>query len=153
MMKARPLITFIFFTKRIERLRECLPEDWGTGYPNVTIGCTVENQARADQRIPIFLSLPIATRWLIAEPLLGQLNLTPYLDQRIALLVVGGESGPEARPCDYIWVLGLKAQADAAKIPFHYHQTGAKLLKDGKLYTIARKHQSTQAKKANLDTP
>jgi protein gp37 len=152
MMKARPLVTFVFFTKRIDRLAACLPDDWGGGYPNVTIGCTVENQHRADTRLPIFLSLPIATRWIIAEPLLGPLNVSAYLDERIALVVAGGESGPEARPCDFAWVLALKAQADHAQIPFHYHQTGAKLIKEGKLYTIARKFQAAQAKKAHLDT-
>lgn len=152
MMKARPLVTFIFFTKRIDRLAACLPDDWGDGYPNVTIGCTVENQQRANARLPIFLGLPIATRWIIAEPLLGPLDVSAYLDQRIALVVVGGESGPEARPCDYDWVLSLKAQSEKARVPFHYHQTGAKLIKDGKLYTIARKFQASQAKKANLDT-
>jgi protein gp37 len=152
MMKARPLVTFVFFTKRIERLANCLPSDWGTGYTNVTIGCTVENQHRADQRLPVFLASPIATRWIIAEPLLGPMDLSAYLDQRIALVAAGGESGPNARPCHYDWILSLKQQADHEHVPFHFHQTGAKLLKDGKLYTIHRKHQSSQAKKANLDT-
>lgn len=152
MMKARPLVQFIFFTKRIDRLASCLPPDWGDGYPNVTIGCTVENQKRADERLPLFMRLPIQTRWIIAEPLLGPLDLSPFLTARIALIAAGGESGPEARESDYAWIQALKAQADAAHIPFLYHQTGAKLRKDGKLYTIPRKLQTTQAKKANLDT-
>jgi protein gp37 len=76
MMRARPGVQFIFFTKRIERLKACLPADWGDGYPNVTIGCTVENQRRADERLPVFLSLPIQTRWIIAEPLLGAMDLS-----------------------------------------------------------------------------
>lgn len=152
MMKARPLVQFIFFTKRIERLESCLPDDWGEGYPNVTIGCTMENQKRTDERCPLFLRIPIKTRWIIAEPLLGPIDLSPYLDERIALIVAGGESGSEARECDYAWVEALKAQADARHIPFHYHQTGAKLRKDGKLYLIPRKFQASQAKKANLDT-
>lgn len=152
MMKARPLVHFIFFTKRIDRLASCLPADWGEGYPNVTIGCTVEYQKRAEERLPVFLSLPIKTRWIIAEPLLGPLDISPYLDSRIALVVAGGESGPEARECDYAWVTSLKAQADVAQVSFHYHQTGAKLRKDGHLYAIPRKLQAAQAKKANLDT-
>ena len=153
MMRERPLVTFIFFTKRIDRLKACLPADWGEGYPNVTIGCTIENQRRADERLPVFLSLPIQTRWIIAEPLLGPIDLSKHLDSRVQLLVVGGESGPQARVCEFDWVLALKDQADNAQIPFHYHQTGAKLLKDGKLYTIARQHQAAQAQKAQLDTP
>jgi protein gp37 len=153
MMKARPLVQFIFFTKRIDRLARCLPEDWGDGYPNVTIGCTVENQTRADERLPVFLSLPISTRWIIAEPLLGPMDLSKHLDSRIHLVVAGGESGPEARVCDYDWVLALKRQSDAVSVPFHYHQTGARLIKAGHLYTIPRKLQALQAQKANLDTP
>ena len=57
MMRIREDLHFVFFTKRIERLREVLPPDWGDGYDNVTIGCTCENQDRADFRLPIFLSL------------------------------------------------------------------------------------------------
>ena len=51
----------LLFTKRIERLAECLPPDWGEGYENVIIGCTVENQDRADARLPLFLSCPSGT--------------------------------------------------------------------------------------------
>ena len=53
MMRERSDCWFYFFTKRIDRLAECLPPDWGEGYDNVMIGCTVENQERADFRLPI----------------------------------------------------------------------------------------------------
>ena len=53
---------FYFFTKRIHRLKECLPPDWGDGYDNVLIGCTVENQQMADFRLPIFKSLSASIR-------------------------------------------------------------------------------------------
>jgi len=54
MMKRRSDLWFYFFTKRIDRFMECVPEDWGDGYDNVLVGCTVENQEMADYRLPIF---------------------------------------------------------------------------------------------------
>ena len=58
-----------------------MPSDWGDGYDNVLIGCTVENQDRANYRLPIFLDLPIKHRSIIASPLLERLDLRPYLDE------------------------------------------------------------------------
>ncbi|TQR29335.1 hypothetical protein DMB92_08210 [Campylobacter sp. MIT 99-7217] len=69
MMRIRKDCDFIFFTKRIERLQECLPKDWGEGYDNVIIGCSVENQKRADERLDLFLNLAIKRRYIIATPL------------------------------------------------------------------------------------
>jgi len=58
MIKERPDLHFLFLTKRIERFMSCIPEDWNGGYENVTVGCTVENQKRADERLKIFSLLP-----------------------------------------------------------------------------------------------
>ena len=62
-----------------------------------------------------------------------------------------GESGPDARPCDFQWVLDLRRQCIENGAAFSYHQTGARLIKDGKEYQIPRKLQHTQARKAHLD--
>ena len=59
MIKERSDLTFLFLTKRIERFMDCIPPDWGEGYDNVIVSCTVENQDRADFRLKIFDSLPI----------------------------------------------------------------------------------------------
>ncbi|MEE0274241.1 MAG: DUF5131 family protein, partial [Oscillospiraceae bacterium] len=75
-MRERSDVDFIFFTKRITRLAQCLPEDWGEGYDNVIIGCTCENQKRADERLPVFLSLPIKHRLIVCEPLLESIDLS-----------------------------------------------------------------------------
>ena len=56
MIRERTDIDFLILTKRIDRFLVSLPEDWGGGYDNVNIGCTVENQAKADERLPLFLS-------------------------------------------------------------------------------------------------
>lgn len=144
---------FFFFTKRIERLRECLPYDWGEGYDHVAIGCTVENQDRADFRMPIFLSLPIKHRLVIAAPLIERIDLSPYLiPDLIEEVSVGGESGKYARPLQYDWVLDLHSQCKAKNIPFCFHQTGSYLIKDGRCYHIPRPLQHSQAKKAGLNS-
>lgn len=95
MIRERRDLTFIFFTKRIDRYEHCLPADWGGGYENVVIGCTVENQAMADYRLPIFRQLPIHHRLIIAAPLLEAIDLSAYLDERIAEVSVGGGSRVE----------------------------------------------------------
>lgn len=151
MMRQRSDCWFYFFTKRIHRLADCLPPDWGEGYDNVLIGCTVENQDRANYRLPIFLDLPIKHRSIIASPLLERLDLRPYLDDRIEEAATGGESGVEARPCDYDWILDLRRQCVEKDIPFRFHQTGAYFIKDGRMYRVRRRYQLSQARKANID--
>lgn len=140
---------FTFFTKRIDRLSDCLPDDWGRGYDNVTIGCTVENQDRADFRLPIFLNIPMRHRIVIVAPMLGQINLTEYLNPvMIEDVSVGGESGKYARPLDFQWVEDLCGQCREAGVPFSLHQTGSYLIKNGRTYPIPRQHQHEQALKA-----
>ena len=152
MMRGRQDLHFIFFTKRIERLAEALPSDWGEGYENVTVGCTCENQARADERLPIFLSTPISHRTIVCEPLLERIDLRPYLDRtKIESVAVGGESGEGARECDFAWVMNLHDACKEAGVRFSYHQTGALLRRDGRLYRIPRRLQQEQAKRAGID--
>lgn len=151
MIRERSDCMFFFFTKRIDRFAECAPADWGDGYDNVIIGCTVENQAMADYRLPIFMSLPIKHRAVIVAPMLERIDLRPYLDNTIEEVSVSGESGAQARICDYDWITDIRTQCIESNVPFRFHQTGACLLKDGKLYRIRRKFQISQARKANID--
>lgn len=67
-------------------------------------------------------------------------------------LVCGGESGNDARICDYGWILSLREQCLAAGVPFRFRQTGALFRKDGRLYRIPRRLQHAQARKAGIDT-
>lgn len=152
-IRQRDDCTFFFFTKRIERFAECLPPDWNDGWGHVAVGCTVENQDRADFRMPLFLSLPIRHRLVIAAPMLEQIDLSEYLDpERIEQVSVGGESGKYARPLHYSWVLDLHRQCMEAGVPFDFHQTGSYLIKDGREYCIPRHLQHQQAKKAGLSS-
>ena len=151
MMRERSDCRFYFFTKRIHRFMECVPDDWGSGYPNVMVGCTVENQAMADQRLPIFEALPIRYKTIIVAPMIERIDLSNYLNDNIEEVSVGGESGRGARPLDFDWVLSLREQCIHAGVPFRFHQTGAKLIKDGRQYYIRRCYQHDQAKKAGVD--
>lgn len=151
MMKERSDLNFLFITKRILRFYDCIPPDWGSGYPNVSICCTAENQACADQRLPFFQTLPVAAKSIICEPLLEEIDLSPYLGSWVKQVVAGGESGPNARLCRYEWVLALRDQCQRAGVPFHFKQTGARFEKDGRLYHIPRRLQHSQAAKAGLN--
>ena len=151
MMRLRRDCLFYFFTKRIDRFAQCVPEDWGDGYENVLIGCTVENQAMADMRLPIFGSLPIQHKSIIIAPILEEMNISSYLNDSIEEVSVSGESGRFARVCRYDWILALRRQCLEKNVPFQFHQTGAKFVKDRKLYHIPRKDQIAQARKAGID--
>ncbi len=153
MMKERSDLDFFFITKRILRFYEQLPPDWGAGYPNVSIGVTCENQAKADERLPFFLGLPIAHKTIICEPMLERVDFSPYLGPTIERVVIGGESGNEARLMRYDWALAVRDQCREQNVPFYFRQTGANFEKDGRVYRIPRKHQSSQARKSGLSLP
>lgn len=151
MIRLRSDLRFFFITKRIDRLLQALPPDWGEGYEHLAVGCTVENQAMAEYRLPLLLEAPLRHKLIVCAPLLGALDIAQYLTPAIEQVSAGGESGNDARPCDYDWVLGIRRQCVEADIPFCYHQTGARLLKDGRLYRIRRPFQHSQARKAGID--
>lgn len=131
--------------------------------PNVWLGVSIEDQKRADERIPDLLATPAAVRWVSAEPLLGPVDLEPYItscdgcgnqgsqmgylvgyDQHaqslcgkacsrsviggegpaIDWVVVGGESGPKARPMHPQWARDLRDQCAEAGVPFLFKQWG-----------------------------
>lgn len=151
MIRMRQDVRFTIITKRILRAARCLPEDWGEGYDNVELCATIENQRRADERMETFLNLPARQKCVICEPLLGPVDLSPWLGRGIASVTLGGESGEKARPLYYEWVLKVREQCLAANVRFHFKQTGARFVKDGRLYRIERRLQHVQAKRANLD--
>lgn len=150
MIKERQDLHFLFLTKRIERLQECLPDDWNLGYDNVTIGCTIENQKHADERLFLFSDLPIKHKNIICQPLLERINIEQYLDN-VELVVVGGESDNNARYLDYEWVLSIREQCIRKNVHFEFRQCGTHFIKDGKEYTLKVKDLISQAKKANIN--
>ena len=150
-IKQRNNLKFFIITKRIHRFNVSLPLDWNSGYENVIIACTIENQKQADIRLPIYLDLPIKHKIIVASPLIENIDISKYLNNSIEEVTVGGESGTNARICRFSWVLNIRNQCIDSKIPFQFHQTGALFEKGGKIYKIPRKFQHSQARKANIN--
>lgn len=104
--------------------------------PNVWLGVSVEDQKRAEERIPVLLETPAAVRWISAEPLLGTIDISRHievghLDSELGLsnpgldwVVAGGESGHNARPMHPDWARSLRDQCAAADVPFLFKQWG-----------------------------
>ena len=132
LIRATPNLDWLMLTKRSGNIAKMLPPDWGRGYPNVWLGCTVVNQAEADRDIPKLMAIPATVRFLSMEPLLGPVDLVgdqaesgfkPWLDG-IHLVIVGGESGPGARPTHPDWARSLRDQCVKAGVAFHFKQWG-----------------------------
>lgn len=150
MIKERQDCTFLFLTKRIERFSKCIPDDWGKGYDNVVVCCTIENQKHAETRLKIFKELPIQHKCITAQPLLEKIDIETYLDG-IELVVVGGESDSHARVLMYDWVLDIREQCIRKHVNFEFRQCGTYTVKDGKMYTIPTRYLCKQARLAHID--
>lgn len=151
MIKQRSDLKFFIVTKRIDRFYVSLPDDWGDGYDNVSICCTVENQELADYRLPLFLSYPIKHRTIGCVPLLSRVDLSPYL-QGINAVTVGGESGRDARECDFNWVLDIREQCINAGIKsFWFKNTGSRFIMDGVMRKVNPKMQHRTAREMNIN--
>jgi protein gp37 len=112
---------------------------WRAGQPpaNVWIGTSVENQAMADKRIPELLKIPARIRFLSVEPLLGPVDLHglstggSIAGNRISWIIIGGESGPKARPCHLHWIRDVLQQGAHADVPCFMKQLGARPVQHG----------------------
>lgn len=116
-------------------------------FSNIWFGVSIENQETADERIPILLKTPVgrgAKRWVSIEPMIGPVTfrwakwqsgfknvegqmVRNHLDglRRLGWVVVGGESGPPARPMEAEWVRKIKYECEEAKVPLFVKQLGA----------------------------
>lgn len=128
LIESTPNLDWLLLTKRVHLVRKLIPR--GRSLPrNVWLGTTAENQEYADKRIPYLLTHDdAAVRFVSCEPLLGPIDLSPYLDDRsgsrIDWVIAGGESGAAARPMHPAWVEGLQKQCRSAHVPFHFKQWG-----------------------------
>ena len=136
-MGGAPRHTFQILTKRPKKMQRLCSNTLPT-YPNVWLGVSVEDQERADERIPLLVRTPAAVRWISAEPLLGPVDITPWLrrvtasdprnplaHERLDWVVVGGESGPKARPFDIALARDIVRQCKAAGVPVFVKQLGS----------------------------
>lgn len=94
--------------------------------PNVWLGVSVENQPTQMARVPLLRQCPAAVRFISQEPQLASINWTPELLAGITWIIVGGESGPGARPFDIQWARNTIAQCKAAGVACFVKQFGAK---------------------------
>ncbi len=135
-MEATPMHTYQVLTKRPGRMASLLRAWAGEGFdppPNVWLGTSVENQRWAAIRIPKLRETPAAVRFLSCEPLLGPIDLSPWIADRPGLdwVIAGGESGPGARPMHPAWVSGLRDQCLGAGVAFFMKQWGGRTPKAG----------------------
>ena len=152
-MKERSDVKFFLLTKRPERVKHCLPYDWGDGWENVFFNVTCENQKRADERIPILLDLPFKHKGIMCAPFIGEISIEKYLScGQIEQVICGGENYDGARPCNFEWVKKLRQECEKYNITFCFIETGTNFIKDGKEYHIPKKLvQSEMALKSGVN--
>lgn len=137
-----PALDWLLLTKRPENINDMVPAHWRNvnRWPaNVWIGTSVENQEMANKRIPELINVPARVRFLSCEPLLGPVVLGDWLGydtgvehygaiehkpSDIQWVIVGGESGPKARPMRSDWVRTLRDDCVAAGTAFFMKQMG-----------------------------
>lgn len=147
-IKERSDCSFFLITKRPERILKVMnPKD----YPNLMIACTMENQKRIDERLPIYQNIDMNYHGIMIEPMLEEIDLFKYDLSNIDQISIGGESGEGARIINFDWVKKIHDLCKEKGISFYFHQTGANIIVDGKLYKIPRKSQHSQARKAFKD--
>jgi protein gp37 len=134
--------TFQVLTKRPERMLEFTRWQAGSDHistaewpRNVWLGISAEDQKTFEQRLPYLVATPAALRFLSLEPLLGPIDTqitiqptgwkaTANALARIGWVIVGGESGPKARPMEAAWAQSLRKQCEAAGVRFFFKQWG-----------------------------
>lgn len=115
-----PQHTYQILTKRPERAATW-PGPWT---PNIWMGASVEDQRRADERIPHLLRCGATIKFLSCEPLLGPVDISAYAG-RLDWVIVGGESGRGYRPMDHAWARGLRDQCIEASARYFFKQSAA----------------------------
>lgn len=147
-IRQRKDVDFLICTKRIERFEHCLPPDWNSGWDNVIIAVTCENQQKTDERLPILLKIKAKRKYVFNAPILEGIDLSAYLaGGEIDLVSVGGESYDNARICNFDWVKNIKRTCDTYGVKFDFHQTGSNFVMDSKHYRINHRDEYSQAKK------
>lgn len=152
-MRARSDVIFYLLTKRPQRVRDCLPPDWGDGWENIFFNVTCENQRRADERLPHLLALPFKHKGVMCAPFIGPVSLADALATgQIEQVICGGENYDGARPCHFEWVQRLRAECVQTDTTFCFIETGTVFVKDGKTYRLPSKRlQSRMAHRSRMN--
>ncbi len=123
LIEATPNLDWLLLTKRPQNVKRLAK--WQDEWPeNVWLGTTVELQTRADELLPFLAEIPAKVRFISAEPLLGPLDLTPWMGSTINWVITGGESGPKARPASPKWFRDIHHQCMERSVAFHFKQWG-----------------------------
>ncbi len=123
LVRKTPFLDWLILTKRPENIAAMLPSYWGEGCPNVCLMTTVEDQERTG-RISQLLEVPARYHGLSMEPLLGPVNLKPEWLKHLDWVIVGGESGGNARPINPDWVRSIHRKCEDAGVRFFFKQWG-----------------------------
>lgn len=132
---------FYIMTKRVYNIKKSLPSNWIDGWDNVILGCTIETQETADERLPEFvLNIPCKHKHIIVEPILEEVDISQYIcGGDIEQVTAGGESCPcgrsrvtYARECSIDWIRSLSEQCKYYDVNFLFHQTGSNFVVNGK---------------------
>jgi len=121
-----PFLDWLLLTKRPENLERFYPSE----FLNVWLGVTAENQEQADKRIPKLVQAPAAIKFVSCEPLLEKVDLElrgrnyGIGNEYINWVIVGGESGPKARPFEWVWARDIRDQCKQVGVPFFMKQGG-----------------------------
>lgn len=129
-IRTRRDLTFEILTKRPERIRRCLPDDWGDGYGNVRLSVSAEDQKAWDQRVPILLDTPSAKRDVFVAPMIGPIDAEPLISG-LDCIYLGGEYCGNARSCDYSWVTSVREACERNKVSFFWRNCGQYVVFDG----------------------
>ena len=139
-IRQRRDIRFYLLTKRPQRVAQCLPPDWGDGWEQVMFNVTCENQARADERLPLLLSLPFRHKGVMCAPLIGPVSMDAALATgQIEQVLCGGENYDGSRPCRFEWVQRLQSECVRQDVTFGFLETGTVFDKGGKRYLLPDK--------------
>ena len=121
-----PMLSWLLLTKRPENIRRMLPDDWHNGYANVWLGISAERQKEFDHRWPLLAKVPGAIiRFLSYEPAIESLSITGNGLARPDWVIMGGESGPKARPMSPYWAAWTRRECKMLDIPFFFKQWGS----------------------------
>ncbi len=125
--------TYYILTKRPQRLLSLLEKNPPEGlrdlnsehFPHIIIGISAEDQKAAEERMRLLVQIPLSPsqRFVSAEPLIGPLDLQPWMNQ-IGWVIVGGMSGKHAKPMHPKWARHLRDQCEAANVAYHFKQWG-----------------------------
>lgn len=154
MMRIRSDVDFFLLTKRAERIKDCLPDDWGDGWDNIYLNVTVENQTCANRRIPLLFDVPSKHYGIMAAPFIGELDIQKYLAEgKISSVLADGENYEGARPLHYEWVRSLYEQCVKYNVQFTFCGTGNVFVMGGRTYHICKAYQRTEALRSGLQNP